>query len=317
MLALMNGLFRKLVRLLIVITSVTWLTFLMVALLPGDAAYDIAGQDVSEEDLRAIREELGLNDPIWMRYGEWVKNAFRGDLGESHSTHEPVAEAIWSRLPVTLELLIIAQIFALALAIPSGICAAYRPGSVLDHTGTSAAFAAVSVPVFVMGLVLIYLFSLKLKLLPATGYVPLSAGLWPNFRCFILPALSIALVEWVPLMRALRADMITTLQQDYILMAKAKGLSPLTILFRHALKPSSFTMITIFGIQMGSLIGGSLIVELIFALPGIGRFMIQGIYSRDFNVVQGCILLVTVSYVFINVMVDFMYFMLDPRIRQE
>lgn len=313
----MNGFLRKLARLLIVITSVTWLTFLMVALLPGDAAYEIAGQDASPEDIRAIRESLGLDDPIWVRYGRWVKDALRGDLGKSYITHEPVAQAIASRLPVTLELLVIAQIFALALAIPSGICAAYRPGSTADQAATYTAFASVSVPVFVMGLVLIYLFSLKLRLLPATGYVPLSEGLWPNVRCFILPALSIALVEWVPLMRALRSDMITTLQQDYILMAKAKGFSFLAILFRHALKPSSLTMITIFGIQMGHLIGGSLIVELIFALPGIGRFMIHGIYSRDFNVVQGCILLVTVSYVLINVMVDIMYFVLDPRIRQE
>jgi peptide/nickel transport system permease protein len=313
----MNGILKKFLRLFIVILAVTWLTFIMVNFLPGDVAYNIAGQDASLEDIEAIREELGLKDPVFVQYLRWMKDAFKGDLGKSYVNHEPVAQAILSRLPITLELLIIAQIFALALAIPLGIYSAFRPGSFLERIGNSAAFATVSVPVFVMGLALIYLFSIKLKILPATGYLPLSAGLWQNLRCFILPALSIALVEWVPLMRALRTDMITTLQQDYILMAKAKGLSTFTILFRHALKPSSFTMLTIFGIQTGHLIGGSLLVEIIFALPGIGRLMIQGIYSRDFNVVQGCILLITVSYVLINMAVDIIYFILNPKLRQE
>ncbi|MCP3955149.1 MAG: ABC transporter permease, partial [Desulfobacterales bacterium] len=179
------------------------------------------------------------------------------------------------------------------------------------------AFATMSIPVFVMAIVLIYLFALNLSWLPATGYVPLSAGLWPNLRSFLLPALSIAMVEWVTLMRTLRSDMIATLQEDYILMARAKGLPAHHILLRHALRPSLFTLITIMGMQIGHLIGGALIVETIFALPGIGRLLVAAIYGRDFMMVQGCILFITVAFVIVNTMVDLGYFALDPRIRRE
>jgi peptide/nickel transport system permease protein len=188
---------------------------------------------------------------------------------------------------------------------------------VVDKTFTSIAFATMSVPVFVMAIVLIYLFALKLPWLPATGYVPLSDGLWPNIRSFLLPALSLAMVEWVALMRVLRSDMISTLKEDYILMARSKGLPAYHILIRHALRPSLFTLITILGMQIGNLIGGALIVETIFALPGIGRLMVGAIYGRDFLMVQGCILFITVAYVIVNSIVDICYFALDPRIRRE
>jgi peptide/nickel transport system permease protein len=174
-----------------------------------------------------------------------------------------------------------------------------------------------SIPVFVMAVVLIYLFAVKLRWFPATGYVPLTDGLPGNLRSMLLPALSIALVEWVPLMRVLRSDMIATLQEDFILMARAKGLPTRTILFRHALRPSLFTLLTIFGIQIGHLIGGTVIVETIFALPGIGRLLVGAIFNRDFTVVQGCVLLITVAYVAVNFLVDLSYVVLDPRLRKE
>ena len=308
---------RKLLRIIIVVWAVSAITFLMVTILPGDVAYSIAGGDASPEDIQAIREELGLDRNLVVRYVDWLGHLAQGNLGESLLTSEPVLDAIVSRLPVTLELMILAQFLALFFAVPIGILSAYRSNSVVDKAFTAIAFATMSVPVFVMAIVLIYLFALKLPWLPATGYVPLSDGLWPNIRSFLLPALSLAMVEWVALMRVLRSDMIATLKEDYILMARSKGLPAYHILIRHALRPSLFTLITILGMQIGNLIGGALIVETIFALPGIGRLMVGSIYGRDFLMVQGCILFITVAYVIVNSMVDICYFALDPRIRKE
>lgn len=305
----------KLLRLIGVVVAVASLTFFMVALLPGDLAYELAGDEATPEQIAMIRAELGLNEPIGWRFIDWVGKLLHGDLGRSFRSDEPVTEAILSRLPVTLELLFLSQVFALALAIPAGVYTAYRAGGRLDRLLGSLGFAMISVPVFVLAILLIYLFALRLGVLPATGYEPLSEGLWANLRTFLLPALSIALVEWVPLTRILRSDMIATLKEDFISMAKAKGLPPWHILLRHALRPSSFTLITILGLQIGGLIGGALIIETIFALPGVGRLLINAIYARDFMIVQGCILFIAVGYVAVNFLVDMLYVVLDPRIR--
>ena len=307
---------KRFFHLLAVVLAVTAITFLMVDLLPGDAAYNIAGQDATLEDIQAIQKELGLDQPIILRYGKWLLKILSGDLGVSYLTHEPVGHAIVSRLPVTLELIIFAQGIALMLTIPCALLCAYRPQSLIDKSITTASFTTMSAPIFVMATVLIYLFAVKLQWLPATGYIPPNENVLLNLRSFILPAFSIALVEWVPLMRVLRSDMISTLQKDYILLAKSKGLPVIHILFKHALRPSSFTLITVFGLQVGHLIGGSLIVETIFALPGIGRLLIGAIFNQDTNLIQGCILLIAVSYVVINFIVDILYTIIDPRVRK-
>ena len=188
----------------------------------------------------------------------------------------------------------------------------------LYHLGfgwVSGAFLSLSMPPFMVAILLIFLFTLYIQVLPATGYAPLSEGLWQNLRYFILPALSFALAEWTVLMRVLRADMIGVLQQDYIAMARAKGLPTLRIILVHALRPSSFSMITILGLQVGSLIGGSIIIESIFALPGVGRLLITAIFTRDFMIIQGCVTFIAVGYVVINFAVDLCYALLDPRVR--
>ena len=313
----MRFLVRKLLRLVFVVFAVTVLTFLMVNLLPGDVAYLFAGLDASAAEIEAIRQDLGLDRPLVVRYLEWVTNLLQGDMGLSYRTSEPVAEAILSRLPVTIELMVLAQVAAIGLAVPLGVLCAYRQNRWVDKVVTLAGFAMISIPPFVMALILIFVFALRLGILPATGYTPLSEGLWDNLRTFILPALSIALIEWVTLMRLLRNDMIVTLQEDYIAMARAKGLPTWHILLRHALRPSSFSLITILGIQVGALIGGTLIIESLFALPGVGRLLLIGIFSRDYMIVQGCILFIAVAYVLINFLVDLAYSMLDPRIRVE
>jgi peptide/nickel transport system permease protein len=242
--------------------------------------------------------------------------ALGGDLGRSYLTGESVAGSVIARLPVTIELMTLAQALALLIAVPTGVLSAWKAGGAFDRVAGATAFGLMALPVFALSLLLIYLFALKLRWLPATGFVPVSAGLGANLESLFLPALSLALVEWVPLMRVLRSDMLAALKEDYILMARAKGLPTRLILFRHAFRPSLFTLITLFGIQIGHLIGGTVIVESIFALPGVGRLLIGAVFSRDVLLVQGCILFITVGYVTVNFLVDLAYTALDPRIRK-
>ncbi len=314
---MINFLAKKVLRLIVVILAVSALTFLTINLLPGDAAVTSAGIGATLAQVEEIREDLGLNKSIIVRYLLWFSDAAHGRLGQSILTDEPVLEAIFHRLPITIELMIISQLMALILAVPFGILSAYKSGTSIDKTINTLAFSVMSVPTFVMALLLIFTFSLKFSWLPATGYIPFSEGLWLNLKSFLLPGFSIALVEWGYLMRILRSDMIATLQEDYILMAKSKGLSTIHILFSHALRPSCFTLITVLGIQVGHLIGGAVIVETIFALPGIGSLLIASIFGRDFPMVQGCILFITIAYVLINFFVDILYTILDPRIRSQ
>ncbi len=311
----MRYVLKRLRHLLVVLFAVTFLTFLLVNVLPGDVAYDIAGQDASEEDVQAIRAELGLDRPVPVRYIDWLGGVLTGDWGESFRTGEPVLEAIASRFPVSFELMVLAQVFAILLAIPLGVFSALRANGRFDQVVALASFLFLSVPAFMMAILLIYVFGLWLHWLPVTGYEPLSEGLWANLRNFILPALSFALAEWTVLMRVLRADMIGVLQEDYIAMARAKGVPTWRILLVHAMRPASFSFITLLGLQVGNLIGGSIIIESIFALPGVGRLLVGAIYSRDFIVIQGCVTFIAIAYVVVNFGVDMGYALLDPRVR--
>ncbi|MDP6346034.1 MAG: ABC transporter permease [Alphaproteobacteria bacterium] len=311
----MRYLFGRLMHLLAVLLAVTILTFMLVNVLPGDIAYDIAGLDASEEEVQAIREELGLNRPALVRYVEWLGGVVSGHWGQSYRTGELVIDAIMTRFPVSLELVIIAQVFAMLLAVPLGIVSALRANSKIDRVITIGGFFCLSVPNFMMAIILIYVFGLWLGWLPVTGYEPISEGLWVNVRTFILPAFSFALAEWTVLTRVLRADMIGVLQEDYISMARAKGMPMRRILWVHALRPSSFSLITLLGLQIGALIGGSIIIESIFALPGVGRLLIGSIFARDFMMIQGCVTFIALAYVVVNFTVDMCYALLDPRVR--
>ena len=311
----MRYLTARFVHLLAVLLAVTFVTFMLVNVLPGDIAYDIAGLDSSEEEVQAIREEIGLNRPVLVRYARWLGGFLTGDWGHSFRTREPVLEAIMTRFPVSLELVLIAQIMALLLALPLGVISALRANSRFDRIVTVGGFFCLSVPNFMMAIILIYVFGLWLNWLPVTGYEPISEGLWVNLRNFILPSLSFALAEWTLLARVLRSDMIGVLQEDYISMARAKGMPVRRILWVHAMRPSSFSLITLLGLQVGVLIGGSIIIESIFALPGVGRLLIGSIFARDFMVIQGCVTFIAVAYVVINFGVDICYALLDPRVR--
>jgi len=306
---------RRLLYLLPVLLAVTLLTFLIASLLPGDLAYVILGDQATPENVAALRRDMGLDQPLWWRYLSWLGHVLQGDLGRSFRTGQTVLQAVAERIPVSIELMLLAEIIGLAIGVPLAIACAARAGSAFDRFMTGSAFAMLSVPSFLSAILLIYLFAVELRWLPATGYVPFAEDPLANLRFFVLPALTLALAEWPGIMRVLRSDMIATLQEDYISLAKAKGLKPARILFVHALKPSSLTLVTITGINIGRLIGGALIVESIFALPGIGRLLVGAIYTRDLIILQGVVLLVAAGFVIMNFVVDMLYAVLDPRIR--
>ena len=306
---------RRLLYLVPVLVAVSLLTFLIASLLPGDLAYVILGDQATPEKVAALRHDMGLDQPIWWRYISWLGHVIEGDFGRSFRTGQTVLQAVAERLPVSFELMLLAELGALVIGIPLAIACAVRSGSAFDRFMTGSAFGMLSVPAFLSAILLIYLFAVELRWLPATGYVPFAEDPVGNLRCFVLPALTLALGEWPVLMRVLRSDMITTLQEDYIAMARAKGLKPSRILLVHALKPSSLTLVTVTGINIGRLIGGTVIVESIFALPGIGRLLLGAIYTRDLIILQGVVLFVAFGYVLMNFIVDMLYAVLDPRIR--
>ena len=306
---------RRLLAILPVLLAVSLLTFLIASLLPGDLAYVILGDQATPENVAALRHDMGLDQPLWWRYLSWLGHVLQGDLGRSFRTGQTVLQAVAERIPVSLQLMLMAEFIGLMIGVPVAIACAARAGGAFDRFMTGSAFAMLSMPSFLMAILLIYLFAVELHWLPATGYVPFTEEPLGNLRFFVLPALTLALAEWPGIMRVLRSDMIATLQEDYIALAKAKGLKPARILFVHALKPSSLTLVTVTGINIGRLLGGTLIVETIFALPGIGRLLVGAIYTRDLVILQGVVLLVACGFVIVNFIVDMLYAVLNPRIR--
>lgn len=300
-----------------ILLAVSLITFILFQLAPGDAASAILGESATAESLAALRQRLGLDLPLHQRYLNWLGALLQGDLGSMHRSGESVARVLAGRLPVTVELLLAAQLLALVLAIPAAIQAAYRERSWFDRGTQAVSTAFVSAPSFLIGLVLIYVFALKLGWLPATGYVPLGEGLGANLRSLLLPALTLALTEFPVYLRLLRSEMVQTLQQNFILTARALGLPPWRILLQHALRPSSLSLVTMVGINMGRLLGGAVIIEVLFGLPGVGSLLAEAIYQREYAAVQGVVLFVAVAFVLINLLVDACYAWLDPRVRRH
>ena len=308
------------VRLIATLFVVSILTFLLVEQLPGDPILAILPPEALDdlENIERIRKELKLDDSVFTRYARWVGDAIQGDLGKSYITDQPVAEAIKDRIPVTMELALLATIIAALFAIPIGAIAAYREGGYFDRITSALTTAALSIPGFLVGIFFIWLFTLKFNWLPSTGWNRLSEKrLLANLQTAILPASALALAPLAINARLIRADMIGTLKEDYILSARAKGLRDRYILMRHALRPSSLTAITVFALQLGGLIGGTVVIETVFALPGLGTRLISGIYQRDVMMIQGITLFIATVYVVVNTAVDLLYLALDPRIRRQ
>ncbi|HZN16521.1 MAG TPA: ABC transporter permease [Acidimicrobiales bacterium] len=311
----MRAVAGKILYLIPVLFAVSALSFGMLKLLPGDPAVNILGPSATPAAVKTLHKQLGLDQPVVNQYGRFVWNALHGDLGRSYQNNQPTTESLRQRLPVTLELLVLSQLLALLVSVPIAIRAAVRPDGLLDRISTSASFGFLALPPYIVGVVLVLLFAVRFHIFPATGYTPLTQNPFENLRSLTLPSITLALAELATYLRLLRADMITTLQEDFITMARAKGMPPRRILWRHAFRPSSFSLVTVAGLNFGRLIGGTFIVEILFALPGIGELTVNSIFSNDYLVVQGTVLLVAVGYVLVNFLVDLLYVVIDPRVR--
>jgi peptide/nickel transport system permease protein len=293
-------------------------TFQLITLVPGNPEVEILGSNASAEDYVRVRSELGLDKPWAERYFSWLGDAVRGDLGKNVL---PPVESVKAKLmrafPVSLELAGLAIGLALLISIPSAMVAAYRPGGAFDRAISSTAFAFISVPSFLLGILLKLAFALNWQLLPDSLWVRITeGGLVENLKHAVLPVLSIALVEVAVFTRLLRNDLMATLQDDFILAARAKGMTPRHIMTREALRPSSFSLITLAGVSHGRLIGGTVIGEQLFGLPGVGADVVAAAGKKDYPLVQGGVLIIACAYVLINVLIDISYAILDPRIRR-
>ena len=306
---------RPFIQLIPTVLVVSFVAFMLTDLLPGDAALSRLGLEATQEQLDAMREEMGLNDPMPLRYVRWLGRAATGDLGNSLRSGEPVSEVLARRLPVTLQLAAAGTGLALLIGVPLGILAAVRRNTWLDATANILALSGMAVPFFWLGLLLIMLFSLRLQWVPPSGYVSFSEDPVQNMRLMVLPSLTIAIAFAATLMRQTRASMLEGLGADYIRTAHAKGTAPRRVILRHALRNALVPIITVLGLQMGTLLGGAIVTETVFSLPGLGRMMVDGIYKRDFPIIQGALITIVVTVVLTNLLTDLCYRLVNPRIR--
>ncbi|WP_439595024.1 ABC transporter permease [Falsiroseomonas sp.] len=306
---------RRVLATIPVMAIVALFVFSLLYLAPGDPAAVIAGDQATPDDVERIRASLGLDRPYLVRFGTWVWDILRGDLGVSIFTNLPVSTMIQQRIEPTLSLMIVTLILAVSIAVPMGVVAAWRQGTLIDRAVMGFAVLGFSVPVFVVGYVLAYFFALEWDLLPVQGYTPFARGFWPWLQNLILPAIALGSVYIALIARITRATMLEVLQQDYVRTAKAKGLGQRAILFVHALKNAAVPIITVIGIGIALLIGGAVVTESVFAIPGLGRLTVDAILRRDYPVIQGVVLLFSFVYVLVNLAIDLAYTLFDPRIR--
>ena len=306
---------RRIVATIPVMAIVALFVFSLLYIAPGDPAAVIAGEQASPEDVEKIRRGLGLDRPFLSRFGDWSWHILQGDLGTSMFTGLPVTQLIVQRLEPTLSLMVVTLILAVTIAVPMGVMAAWKAGTWVDRGLMAFAVLGFSVPVFVVGYLLAYIFALELDWFPVQGYTPLSAGFWPWLENLVLPAIALGCVYIALIARITRASMLEVLQQDYIRTARSKGMGQSGILFIHALKNAAVPIVTVIGIGVALLIGGAVVTESVFAIPGLGRLTIDAIVRRDYPVIQGIVLLFSLVYVLVNLAVDVLYTLLDPRIR--
>ncbi len=308
-------LYRRVGQAIPVLVGVSILTFLLLNLLPGNAAVAALGPGATPQALHALERQLGLDHSLWQRYWDWLSQAVQGNLGRSLISDQSVSSLIAQAVPVTLEVILVAQIVALVIAVPTALVAVAGRNRLADRLLGVVAFGGISVPPFFLGIVLILLFSVHFHLLPATGWVPLTQSLSGNVRSVILPAASLGIGEWAFHSRILRGDMLEQLREDYVLTARAKGARRWRVLVLHVLRNSVFVLITVVGLNIGTLIGGAVVVEILFALPGVGNLLITSIGNKDTTVVQGVVIFIAVAFVAINLAVDVVYSLIDPRVR--
>jgi peptide/nickel transport system permease protein len=306
---------QRLVAALPVLTLVTIITFSILHFTPGDPAILLLGDDATEAEIIKMQEKLGLDRPLYIQYWNWLKRLFQGDFGNSVLSGQPVLEAMTERMEQTLVLSIASLCLAVLIALPLGIIAAWKANTWIDRSAMAFATLGFSIPAFWVGINLIYLFSVKLHVFPVMGYAPLKEGLLPFVRHLALPTLTLALAYAALIGRMTRATMLEILREDYIRTARAKGLQERLVLLRHALRNAAIPIVEIVGISFGNLVAGVVVTETVFAIPGLGRLIVEAVANRDYPIIQGSILLVGLSYVLINLIVDLLYCYFDPRVK--
>ena len=312
-------LLRRILLMLPTLVIVTFLVFLLLFLSPGDPVLllvpiDEVGQ-MTDEEMDQLRHKLGLDRPIYVQYADWLTNVLRGDLGRSIHQRRPVSELLATRFPVTLELALLSVLTATVVAVPIGIYTAVRPGSIGDFVGNIVALMGVSAPNFWVALLLIVLFAVHLGWLPAGGFTRITEDPVKHIERMILPVITLSTALMAVTMRLTRSSMLEVLNEDYVRTARSKGLAQPRIVFVHALKNALIPVVTTVGIQIGRILGGTIVIEIIFSFPGMGKLLLDAIFGRDFPVVQGSVLLITLTFMGINLFVDLTYAVIDPRIR--
>jgi peptide/nickel transport system permease protein len=290
------------------------MVFFLIHLIPGDPAAVMLGENVNQQELQVLRKELGLDRPLPVQFAIWLGRVAHGDFGVSIHTKIPVTISIGERFPVTLSLTTLAMIFSLLIALPSGILAAYYQNTRKDYLFMLGTILGVSVPGYWLGLVLLLVFSVNLGWFPSTGFVSITEDFWEGLRYLILPALSLGFLMAAVVARMIRSSMLEVLRLEYVTHARAKGLTEWKVVVLHALKNAFAPTLTTIGIQYGLLLGGAVVTEAVFSLPGLGKYLVVSIYDRDYPVVQGCILFIALIYVIVNLIVDLLYPFFDPRV---
>ena len=312
---------RRFIHAIIVLILVTLIVFLAMRILPGDPIYMIMTEGqmtgITEEDIEAARHEYGLDRPIMVQYFDWLGGVLRGDLGISLLQRLPVTHMLGHGIPITLNLGLLSVAVSLVLGIPAGVICAVRRGKWLDTVVTIFANIGITVPTFWLGIMLIYLFSLKFNWLPVQGYVSPFENLGQNIRLIIMPVICLAIFPISAVARQTRSSMLEVIRQDYVRTAWAKGLKESIVIMRHALKNGLIPVVTLSGVILSSIIGGSVLIEMVFNITGVGRLLVNAVFAYDYTLVQGCVLFVAIAILFINFVVDISYAWLDPRIRYE
>jgi len=306
---------RRLLAVVPVMLVVATVTFVLIHLAPGDPASVIAGPYASADDVAKLRHQLGLDEALPVQLVRWYGRLLRGDLGDSIFLRRPVTEAIVDRLEPTLLLTTWATLVAVLIGVPAGIVSARYHNSVVDQSLMGLALVGLSVPNFLLGLLMILVFGVWLRWLPVAGYVPLEAGVWSNLRSLVMPSLALGLVQSALIARITRSSMLDVLREQFVLTGRAKGLAENVVVYKHALKNAIIPTLTVIGITFALLIGGAVVIETVFNIPGLGRLIISAVLRRDYPVLQGVVLLIAVTYTAVNLLVDLAYLVVDPRVR--
>jgi peptide/nickel transport system permease protein len=312
---MLTFIFRRLFSAIPTLILVSLFVFTLQKLLPGDPVLAMAGEERDPAVMEYLRDKYRLNDPVPLQYIHWVGNVLQGDFGTSLRTEQPVTTLLASKLPVTIELAVLALIIALLIGIPTGVISAVRKGTAVDYGANVVALSGISIPHFWLGILLIMIFAVKLQWLPASGFVPLAEDIGQNLKTLVLPAFVLGAGLSGVLMRHTRSAMLEVLRADYVRTARAKGLFPRTVILKHALRNALMPIVTLATLLFGELLGGAVLTEQVFSIPGFGKMIVDAVFNRDYAVVQGVVLCVAIGFLLLNLLADVLYRMINPRLR--